>query len=144
MAEKFSNRVHDFSDLRVYQRSFEMAMEIFQVSKQWPKSEQYSLTDQIRRSSRSVCSNISEAWFKRTYPKHFTSKLSDATSEAAESITWLHFAERCGYINRETMNSLESTYRQIIGGLVKMIRQPKKWYDASAIREPDASYKAFD
>lgn len=94
-------KVERFEDLRVYRDSFEAAMHIFEASKRWPKSEKYSLTDQIRRSSRAVCANISEAWFKRSYPKHFASKLSDATSEAAETLTWLRFAERCGYFNSD-------------------------------------------
>lgn len=85
-------RIEDFEQLHVYNRSFEAAMEIFEISRRWPQSEKYAMTDQIRRSSRAVCSNISEAWFKRSYPRHFASKLSDATGEAAETITWLRFA----------------------------------------------------
>lgn len=118
-------KIEDFEDLRVYKSSFEAAMELFELSKNWPEQEKYALTDQIRRSSRAVCSNISEAWFKRGYPRHFASKLSDASSEAAETITWLRFAERCKYLDGERAHSLEATYRKIIGGLVKMILSEK-------------------
>src|SRR4030065_1848181 len=89
----------EFKDLRVYQLAFESATLIFEVSKNWPKEERYSLTDQIRRSSRSVCSNIAEAWRKRLYVASFVSKLSDADAEAAETQVWLDLARACGYID---------------------------------------------
>ena len=85
--------INDFKDLRVYQHAFQTAIRIFDLSEGWPTAERYSMTDQIRRSSRSVCANIAEAWFKRRYPKHFISKLSDAGSEAAETLAWIDFAE---------------------------------------------------
>jgi len=85
-----------FRELRVYCQAFDAAMRIFELSKAWPMEERYSLTDQIRRSSRSVCENVAEAWRKRRYTAHFISKLSDADAEAGESQAWLDFALRCG------------------------------------------------
>lgn len=87
--------IEDYKELRVYQSAFDAAMQIFEHTKSWPKHEQYALTDQIRRSSRSVCANICEAWYKRKYPNHFVSKLSDACTEAGETLTWLDFALEC-------------------------------------------------
>ena len=133
-------KVECFEDLRVYQDSFEAAMRIFEASKDWPKSEKYSMTDQIRRSSRSVCANISEAWFRRSYPKYFASKLNDSTSEAAETITWLRFAERCDYMRSDDAQALRDEYQKIIGGLVKMLTPPEKWCDADRLHEPPAPY----
>ena len=85
----------DFKDLLVYRKAFDLAMEIFEISKTFPKEETYSLTDQVRRSSRSVCANIGEAYRKRRYFKHFISKSSDSDSENAETQVWLHFAVAC-------------------------------------------------
>jgi four helix bundle protein len=90
----------DFKKLLAYQKSFELAMIIFEISKSFPKEETYSLTNQIRRSSRSVSANISEAYRKRLYPKHFTSKLSDADAENSETNTWLDFAFACNYLDK--------------------------------------------
>jgi four helix bundle protein len=104
--------VEDFKEWRVYQRAFAVSMKIFEVSKDWPPEEKYSLTDQIRRSSRSVCSNIAEAWFKRSYEKHFASKLSDAVSEAGEAIVWLDYAKQCGtWLMRERISSKPNVAR---------------------------------
>ena len=83
---RHGQRVSRFEELRVYERAFELASQIFELSASWPKEERYALTDQVRRSSRSVCANIAEAWCKRRYPKHFVSKLSDAHGEAAETV----------------------------------------------------------
>jgi four helix bundle protein len=91
----------DFKKLLAYQKSFDLAMLIFEISKSFPKEETYSLTNQIRRSSRSVCENISEAYRKRRYPKHFISKLTDADGENSETNTWLDFALKCDYISTE-------------------------------------------
>lgn len=93
-------------ELCVYKRGFAAAMQIYELSKQWPKEERYALTDQIRRSSRAVCANIAEAWRKRRYPRHFISKLSDADAEAAETRTWLRFALHCGYLDESTFEAL--------------------------------------
>src|SRR5262249_5239728 len=102
--------VSDFRELRVYQLAFECAMRIFHLSKSWPHEERYSLTDQIRRASRSVCSNIAEGWRKRRYPASFVSKLSDADGEAAETIVWLNFAQACGYLADGDWNDLVEKY----------------------------------
>ncbi len=84
-----------FKNLKVYQLAYQLAMEIFEISKKFPKEETYSLTDQIRRSSRSVCSNIAEAYRKRRYPKNFTSKISDADGESSETLVWIDFVKNC-------------------------------------------------
>ena len=91
-------KIQTHRDLEVYARAFDAAMQIFKLSKSFPKEETYSLTDQIRRSSRSVCGNLAEAWRKRRYDKAFISKLSDSESEAAETQTWINFAVECGYL----------------------------------------------
>jgi four helix bundle protein len=114
-------------DLEVYQKAFEAAMYIFELSKSFPKEETYSLTDQIRRSSRSVCANIAEGWRKRRYEKAFISKLSDAEGEAAETQVWLQFALQCGYIKTEDGRKLYSSYEEIIRMLVNMINHPEQW-----------------
>lgn len=118
-------------------------MEIFDRSKDWPKEEKYALTDQIRRSSRAVCSNIAEAWSKRRYERHFISKLSDAEGEACETMTWLAFARDCDYLSVEAHDKLRIQYRKIRGGLVKMMAAPEKWCGPSTIiGEPDSDYDA--
>jgi four helix bundle protein len=132
--------VQHFKDLRVYQLSFEAAMRIFEVSKHWPKHEQYALTDQIRRSSRSVSANIAEAWRKRRYVSSFISKLSDADAEVAETQVWLEFALKCGYIEEALFAELHSQYDQIAGGLVKMMADPTPWCGPATLREEPAPY----
>lgn len=121
------NRIQSHEELDVYKMAFEAAMGIFEMSKKFPREETYSLTDQIRRSSRSVCSNIAEAWRKRRYEAAFVSKLSDAEAEAAETQTWLAFAMRCSYLSDEHAKRLRQTYDYIIGKLVKMIYSPAPW-----------------
>lgn len=120
-------KIATHKDLRVFQNSFKVSMEIYVLTKSFPKEEIYSLTDQIRRSSRSVCSNLAEAFRKRRYPKAFVSKLSDCEGEAAESQVWLDFALECGYLNREKHEQLYKEYDMILGMLVKMIVEPEKW-----------------
>lgn len=114
-------------DLKVYQESFKTAMEIYELTKIFPKEELYSLTDQIRRSSRSVSVNISEAWGKRKYEKSFVAKLTDSEGEARETQSWLEFALACKYIKEEQYNNLNKQYNQIIGMLVIMMNQSEKW-----------------
>lgn len=97
----FMAKINSHKDLEVYQMAFEMAMRIFELSKQFPKEETYSLTDQMRRASRSVCANVAEGFRKRRYKLHFISKLSDAETEAAETQVWLDFALACHYLNVE-------------------------------------------
>ncbi len=102
-------------------------MKIFEITKNFPAEERFSMVDQMRRSSRSVCANIAEAWRKRRYPAHFVSKLSDSESEAEETRVWLEFAVRCRYIDDNTFDELDTKYDLIIGQLVKMISEPEKW-----------------
>lgn len=115
------------NDLRVYKLSFEAGMEVFRMTKVFPKEEKYSLTDQIRRSSRSVSGNIAEAWRKRKYPKSFIAKLNDAEGEAAETQVWLDYALACEYIDESKHKALFEKYDNIIGMLVKMQTNPEKW-----------------
>ena len=114
-------------DLEVYRKAFDAAMRIFELSRSFPKEETYSLTDQICRSSRSVCTDLAKAWRKRRYAKAFASKLSDAESEAAETQVWLEFATKCGYIETEEARELYRIYHGIIGTLVGMITHPESW-----------------
>ncbi|MBJ6367206.1 four helix bundle protein [Snuella sedimenti] len=116
-----------FQDLLAYSKSFDLAMRIFYLSKKFPKEETYSLTDQIRRSSRSVSTNISEAYRKRLYPKHFISKLTDSDAENSETQTWLEFALHCEYISKETFNEM-ITQSNEVGKLINyMIKNPSKF-----------------
>ncbi|MBE8986569.1 four helix bundle protein, partial [Nostoc sp. LEGE 12450] len=98
--------IKSHEDLEVYKMAFDVAMKIFELSKKFPVEEKYSLTDQIRRSSRSVCANLAEAWRKRRYEAAFVAKLNDCESEAAETQTWLKFAVQCNYLNVETGREL--------------------------------------
>jgi four helix bundle protein len=120
-------KIQRHCDLEVYRKAFATAMRIFKLSKQFPKEETYSLTDQIRRSSRSVCANLAEAWRKRRYEAAFISKLSDAEAEAAETQVWLEFAVECEYLEREAARALYQTYDEVIGTLVGMINHPETW-----------------
>lgn len=113
--------------LHVYGTAFDAAMVIFGESKRWPVEEKYALTSQVRRSSRSICANLSEAWAKRRYQDHFVSKLTDAHSEAEETMTWLRFARACDYIGRDPIDELVSEYQGIIGGVIRMANDPSKW-----------------
>ncbi len=119
--------IRSFRDLRVYQAGMALAMEIFELSKTFPAEERYSLTDQIRRSSRSVCTNLSEAWRRRRYPAAFVSKLNDSESEAAETQVWLEFALRCGYIEEESFEELDERYDHVLSQLVRMVMNPDSW-----------------
>jgi four helix bundle protein len=119
--------IQSHRDLEVYQMAFQAAMEIFRLTKSFPAEERYSLTDQIRRSSRSVCTNLAEAWRKRRYEGAFLSKLSDAEAEAAETQTWLEFAMECSYLEAKTARQLYQTYNNILGKLVRMINDPEPW-----------------
>jgi four helix bundle protein len=107
--------------------AFEVAMSLFEVSKSFPTEERYSLTDQIRRSSRSVCANLAEAWRKRRYEGAFLAKLSDAEAEAAETQVWLEFAVKSGYLQPEAGRELYRVYDNVLGKLVVMIANPAPW-----------------
>ena len=135
--------IQHFRDLRVYRQALEAAMRVFKLSANWPREERFSLTDQVRRSSRSVCANIAEAWRKRRYPSHFVSKLSDADSEVAETQAWLEFALRCGYLSEADFAVLDKDCECVSGGLVKMMAEPHKWCGPSLLaREENVDYEA--
>lgn len=119
--------IRKHTDLEVYQRAQTAAMKVFELTKRFPKEELYSLTDQIRRSSRSVCGNLAEGWRKRRYPQSFISKLTDAEAEAAETQSWLEFAVKCGYLKRDEGAAIYKEYDAIIAMLVNMIRHIDDW-----------------
>lgn len=119
--------IRSYKDLRVYQAAMDAAMKIFELAKRFPPEERYSLTDQMRRSSRSVCSNLGDAWRKRRYAAHFVSKLSDSEGEAEETRVWVEIAHRCRYITAAEANDLDSTYDGILGQLVNMIFHHEDW-----------------
>src|SRR5215472_834778 len=120
-------KVNTHRDLEVYRRAFQAAMTIFECSKAFPAEEIYSLTDQMRRSSRSVCANLAEAWRKRRYEAAFTSKLSDAEAEAAEAQVWIEFSVKCGYLDRDHAVPLFQTYEEVLKIIVCMISNPDSW-----------------
>ncbi len=147
--------IQSFRDLRVHQGAFRMAMEIFELSRGWPREERYELTSQARRSSRSVCACIAEAWRKRRYPAAFVAKLNDAETEASETRLWLDFALACGYLNAAEHRRLDGEYDALIGQLVRRMRQADDWAIETGgpvpqhrqgrgspppVREPEASY----
>ena len=119
--------VKSYRDLRVYQLAMDATMEIFKITKNFPVEEKYSLTDQIRRSSRSVCANIAEAWRKRRYQAAFISKLNDAETEACETQVWLEISEKCNYVDKKTFDKMDDIYDHIISQLIRMINKPEKW-----------------
>jgi four helix bundle protein len=116
-----------FKELRVYQLAFKFAMEIFHLSKSFPPEEKYSLTDQIRRASRSVAANIAEGYRKKQYPKMFVSKMADADGEATETQVWLAFARECGYLSTEKETQLITGYEEIGRMLGGMIAHPERF-----------------
>ena len=122
-----ATKINTHHDLEVYQKAFDTAMMIFEISKAFPQDEKYSLTDQMRRSSRSVCSNLAEAWRKRRYEGAFISKLSDAEGEAAETQVWLEFAVKCKYMKRDEAATLYKVYDEILRTIVGMITHPETW-----------------
>lgn len=117
----------DFTELLSYQKAFKLSMEIFQLSKNFPKEERYALTDQIRRSSRSVCACIAESYRKRKYPAHFISKLSDSDAENSETHVWLEFAFACKYIEEPVFNRLLSEVIEVGKLLNFMMLNPEKF-----------------
>ena len=121
------SKIESFKDLIVYQKAYRLAMGIFEISKKFPKEEQYSLTDQIRRSSRSVTSNIAESWAKKRYPKSFVSKLTDSLGEENETEVWLDYSFDCKYIDKETQIKLLSGYDEVRKMLISMVNNPEKW-----------------
>jgi four helix bundle protein len=121
------NIIKSHKELEVFKLSFNTSMEIFHISKFFPNDEIYSLTSQIRRSSRSVSANIAEAFRKRRYEKAFIAKLSDSEAEAAETQVWLDYSLECGYITKENYSEFYNEYEKIIGKLVIMIYHSEKW-----------------
>jgi four helix bundle protein len=115
-----SKRLNSVRDLDVYNIAFEAAMTIFKISKTFPKDEKYALTDQVRRSSRSVCANLAEGWRKRKYQAVFINKLLDAAQEAAETQTWLDFALHCGYIDDNVFREIYEKYEHVFAMLNTM------------------------
>jgi four helix bundle protein len=121
------SKVGSFKELIVYQKAYNLAMEIFEISKGFPKDELYSLTDQIRRSSRSVTSCIAESWAKRRYEKAFINKLTDSLGEEYETEGWLDYSHDCNYIVKDTLDRLSNGYDEVRKMLISMINNPKKW-----------------
>ena len=120
-------KILSYRELRVYQSALDLAMEIFEFTKSFPSEEKYSLTDQIRRSSRSVCANIAEAWRKRRYKAAFIAKINDSETEACETQVWLEIAQLCKYLGEEKANGLLSKYDHLLSQLVLMINDADKW-----------------
>ena len=120
-------KINSYKYLRVYNNAMEAAMKIFELSKTFPPEEKYSLTDQMRHASRSVCATIGEAWRKRINQAVFTARLNDSESVACASQVWVEFARKCGYLNEEVCDELDSAYDQILGQLFKMIKESDKW-----------------
>ena len=120
-------RIQSFKELRVWLNAMDLAMRVFELTKSFPSEEKYSMTDQFRRSSRSVASNIAEAWRKRRYPAAFVAKLNDSEGEAAESQTWAEFARRCKYLKPVDAIELDSRYEEVLSQLVTMISRPEDW-----------------
>ncbi len=119
--------IKHFRDLEVYQKAFQMAMKIFEITKSFPNEERYSLVDQIRKSSRSICSNLAEAWRKRKYIAVFRNKLTDAMQEASETQSWLEFCLACKYIDEELFKDLDAEYEKIILMLNSMAKHGEKF-----------------
>ena len=120
-------RINSYKELRVFENAMNAAMKIFELTKSFPPEEKYSMVDQMRRSSRSVCANIGEAWRKRRYKAAFIAKLSDAESEACETQVWIEFAKRCEYMEDTDCAEMDTEYDQIMGQIVKMINEADKW-----------------
>ena len=122
-----SKRIQHFRDLDVYRKAFEAAMNIFEITRTFPPEERYSLTDQIRRSSRSVCANLAEAWRKRKYPAVFRNKLTDSMQEASETQSWLEFSLACKHINNDVFRRLDEEYEGILAMLNAMEKSHEKF-----------------
>ncbi len=129
-----SSKIRTHNDLEVYRKAFDAALKIFELTRTFPKAETYSLTDQIRRSSRSVCANLAEAWRKRRYEAAFIAKLTDAESEAAETQVWLEFAVKCGYLKRNEAAALYRTYDAATATIVGMITHSETWVITRKVR----------
>ncbi len=124
---KYMSQINSFRDLIVYQKAYKLAMDIFTISKEFPKEEKYSLTDQIRRSSRSVTSNIAEAWARKRYIKSFVNKLTDSLGEEYETEVWLDYSKDCDYMTAETHDDLLNKYDEVRKMLISILNHPEKW-----------------
>lgn len=124
---KYMSQINSFRDLIVYQKAYKLAMDIFTISKEFPKEEKYSLTDQIRRSSRSVTSNIAEAWARKRYIKSFVNKLTDSLGEEYETEVWLDYSKDCDYMTAETHDDLLNRYDEVRKMLISILNHPEKW-----------------
>ena len=125
--EQRKRDIRHFRDLKVYRRAFDAAMKIFELTKTSPSEEKFSMVDQIRRASRSVCSNIAECWRKRRYISVFRNKMTDAMQEASETQCWLEFACACRYISDDVFQKLDTEYESIIGMLSSMEMKSEKF-----------------
>jgi four helix bundle protein len=120
-------KIESFKDLIVYKKAYKLAMEIFELSKEFPKEEKYALTDQIRRSSRSVTSCIAESWAKRRYEKAFINKLTDSLGEENETEVWLDYSVDCDYVKKEAHDRIIKEYDEVRKILISIINNPDKW-----------------
>ena len=120
-------KIHSHRELIVYRRAFDAAMEIYSLTKSFPKEELYSLVDQVRRSSRSVCANLAESFRRRHYPKMFVARLIECESEAAETQVWIAFSNECKYLDKDTAARLSKEYDEILRMLVQMKTHPEHW-----------------
>ncbi len=125
--DRWQGRILDHRQLRVYRESRDAAMALFEASQHFPRDERYALTSQMRRSSRSVCANIAEAWQKRRYPAAFVAKLTEAAGEAGETRVWIEFAELSGWMDAEAAKAHDARYDGIIAGLAVMSARPGQW-----------------
>lgn len=119
--------LNTYRDLRVYQQSLDLCFRVFETTKKFPSEERYGLTDQVRRSSRSICANLAEAWHRRRYPAAFVAKLNDAEGEAAETQVWVDLACRCGYLGAKEAEGYHSAYDHVLAQLALMVKSPEKW-----------------
>jgi four helix bundle protein len=122
-----SKLVRSHFEWTLFRQAFDVAVKVFQLSKRFPPEEKYSLTDQVRRSSRSVSANIAEAWRRRRYKGAFLMRLNDAEAEAAETQIWLAHAVHCDYVKREEVSEVIRNYESIMGALVNLSRHPEPW-----------------
>ena len=140
MEKVFNKEIHfnefGFESLTVYRKAFQLSMDIYEVSKSFPREELYSLTDQIRRSSRSVCANMAEGYRKRIYPKHFSSKMIDSDGECSETLVHLKFAYACNYIAQDYLDYFEMNYDTVGRILSNMAQHPEKFLPKSQSSKP--------
>ncbi len=122
-----SKMAHSFRELEVYQAAFVLQQTVFHITKLWPAEEKFSLTDQVRRSSRSIGANVAEAWAKRRYPAHFLSKLTDSDGELQETLHWIDSAKACGYLTDPDYSDLTAQGLQVGRQLGAMLARPEKW-----------------